>query len=74
MRGLAIAVEAKDEVTGGHIQRVCRYGMRLTALVAPEHAADPQFEYGFLLHDVGKLTVPDNVLTKPGPLPTPSGT
>ncbi len=68
VRGLAIAVEAKDEVTGGHIQRVCRYGMRLTALVAPEHAADPQFEYGFLLHDVGKLTVPDNVLTKPGAL------
>lgn len=68
VRGLAVAVEAKDECTGGHLQRVCRYGMMLTALVAPEHANDPQFEYGFLLHDVGKLTVPDVVLTKPGPL------
>jgi HD-GYP domain-containing protein (c-di-GMP phosphodiesterase class II) len=68
VRGLAIAVEAKDEVTGGHIHRVCRYGMLLTALVAPDHADDPQFKYGFLLHDVGKLTVPDNVLTKPGAL------
>jgi HD-GYP domain-containing protein (c-di-GMP phosphodiesterase class II) len=68
VRGLAVAVEAKDECTGGHLQRVCRYGMRLTALVAPDHATDAQFEYGFLLHDVGKLTVPDAVLLKPGAL------
>ena len=52
----------------GHLQRVSRYGMMLTALVAPDHADDPQFEYGFLLHDVGKLTVPDSVLMKPGAL------
>ena len=68
VRGLAIAVEAKDECTGGHLQRVSRYGMMLTALVAPEHATDPQFEYGFLLHDIGKLIVPDLVLQKAGPL------
>jgi HD-GYP domain-containing protein (c-di-GMP phosphodiesterase class II) len=68
VRGLAVAVEAKDECTGGHLQRVSRYGMMLTALVAPEHADDPQFEYGFLLHDIGKLTVPDSVLMKPGAL------
>jgi ribonuclease P protein subunit RPR2 len=42
--------------------------MAITALVAPEHADDPQFEYGFLLHDVGKLVVPDAVLMKDGPL------
>jgi ribonuclease P protein subunit RPR2 len=68
VRGLAIAVEAKDEYTGGHLQRVARYGLAVTAVVAPEHLHDPQFEYGFLLHDVGKLTVPDAVLTKPGKL------
>jgi HD-GYP domain-containing protein (c-di-GMP phosphodiesterase class II) len=68
VQGLAVAVEAKDECTGGHIQRVMRYGMLLTDLVAPEHASDPQFRFGFLLHDVGKLTVPDFVLTKAGPL------
>jgi ribonuclease P protein subunit RPR2 len=68
VRGLAMAVEAKDERTAGHLQRVSRYGMMVTGLVAPEHADDPQFEYGFLLHDVGKLTVPDGVLTKEGPL------
>lgn len=68
VRGLAMAVEAKDECTGGHLHRVSRFGMLLTALVAPEHAEDPQFEYGFLLHDIGKLMVPDEVLNKPGPL------
>jgi ribonuclease P protein subunit RPR2 len=68
VRGLAIAVEAKDEYTGGHLQRVSRYGMAITAVVAPEHANDPQFEYGFLLHDVGKLVVPDAILMKEGPL------
>ncbi len=66
--GLAIAVEAKDECTGGHLFRVSRYGMLLTGIVSPEHAEDPQFEFGFLLHDVGKLMVPDEVLNKPGAL------
>ena len=66
--GLAMAVEAKDECTGGHLFRVSRYGMLLTGMVAPDHAGDPQFEFGFLLHDVGKLMVPDEVLNKPGAL------
>jgi ribonuclease P protein subunit RPR2 len=66
--GLAMAVEAKDECTGGHLYRVTRYGMLVTSMVAPEHAHDPQFEYGFLLHDIGKLMVPDMVLNKPGAL------
>ena len=68
VRCLTLAVEAKDGVTGGNLQRVCRYGMMLTASVAPDHADDAQFEYGFLLHDVGTLTLPDEILTKPGPL------
>jgi HD-GYP domain-containing protein (c-di-GMP phosphodiesterase class II) len=68
VQGLAVAVEAKDEYTGGHLKRVTRYGMAITAVVAPAHARDPQFEYGFLLHDVGKLAVPDSVLMKEGPL------
>lgn len=68
VRGLATAVEAKDEYTGGHLHRVSRYGMAITAVVAPGHARDPQFEYGFLLHDVGKLVVPDAILMKEGPL------
>jgi ribonuclease P protein subunit RPR2 len=68
VRGLAVAVEAKDAYTAGHLVRVTRYGLAMMRLVAPAHVSDPQFEYGFLLHDIGKLGVPDAVLGKPGPL------
>lgn len=54
------------EGTGGHLRRVCRYAMKLTGLVAPDHVSDPQFEYGFLLHDIGMLTVPGSVSASPG--------
>jgi ribonuclease P protein subunit RPR2 len=68
VRALAAAVEAKDGYTGAHIQRVHSIGLLLARRVAPEQAADPQLAYGFLLHDIGKLSVPDAVLKKPGPL------
>lgn len=68
VRGLAVAVEAKDEYTGGHLTRVTTFGLMLLRLVAPTHVGDPQFEYGFLLHDMGKLGIPDRVLRKRGPL------
>jgi ribonuclease P protein subunit RPR2 len=68
VRGLAVAVEAKDEYTAGHLVRVTRYGLMIMHLLAPDLAEEPQFEYGFILHDVGKLGVPDAVLKKPGPL------
>jgi HD-GYP domain-containing protein (c-di-GMP phosphodiesterase class II) len=42
--------------------------LALTRRVAPELAADPQLEYGFLLHDLGKIGIRDAVLLKPGPL------
>jgi PAS domain S-box-containing protein len=68
VRALAAAVEAKDGYTGAHIQRVHAIGLLLARRVAPEEAANPQLAYGFLLHDIGKLSVPDAVLKKPGPL------
>jgi HD-GYP domain-containing protein (c-di-GMP phosphodiesterase class II) len=68
VRGLAAAVEAKDEYTGGHLVRVTSYGLMIMQRLVPDLAGEPQFEYGFLLHDVGKLGVPDAVLKKPGPL------
>jgi ribonuclease P protein subunit RPR2 len=68
VRGLAVAVEAKDEYTAGHLVRVTSYGLMIMRLLAPDQASEPQFEYGFLLHDVGKLGVPDAVLKKSGPL------
>jgi PAS domain S-box-containing protein len=68
VRALAAAVEAKDDYTGAHIQRVHQIGLLLAKAVAPDEADDPQLAYGFLLHDIGKLSVPDAVLKKPGPL------
>lgn len=66
--GLAAAVEAKDAYTAGHIVRVTRYGLMMMDLISFNTAQDSQYEYGFLLHDVGKLAVPDAVLGKDGPL------
>ena len=66
--GPAGVVAKNAERAGGHLQRVCRYAMMLTAVVAPEHATDRQFEYGFLLHDIGKLMVPDGEPANPGAL------
>ena len=68
VRALAGALELRDDQTGGHTERVTAIGLRLAHAVAPELAADPQLEYGFLLHDLGKIGVPDAILLKPGPL------
>ena len=68
VRGFAVAVEAKDEYTAGHLVRVTRYGLIMLEMLAPELRDDPAFEYGFLLHDIGKLGIPDVILTKDGPL------
>jgi ribonuclease P protein subunit RPR2 len=67
VRSLALVVEAKDAGTGQHIERCRVYGMALLeamGLVDENREA----EYGFLLHDSGKVGVPESVLNKPGPL------
>jgi ribonuclease P protein subunit RPR2 len=61
---LADALEAKDPVTGLHAIRVQRYATELVGAVDPRLLDDPSMEYGFLLHDVGKLGIPDAVLKK----------
>ncbi len=63
---LANAVEARDAYTGKHAERVAAYGLRIAHAAGVE--VDPQIEFGFLLHDVGKVAVPDAILFKPGPL------
>lgn len=68
VKTLAAAVEAKDEYTGGHIQRVHALGLLLARVLVPDEAGESQLSYGFLLHDIGKLAVPDAVLNKPGKL------
>ena len=65
---LAQAIEARDSGTGGHVVRVTALAQALLEVVDPVMAADEQLSFGFLLHDVGKIGVPDAILRKPGPL------
>ena len=66
---LAIAVDAKDQVTHGHIRRVQRHTVALArALGISDEIELKALEAASLLHDVGKLAVPDYVLNKPGAL------
>lgn len=66
--GLANALEAKDPYTRGHSERVATLARRL-ALAAgiPPGTADTVAQAG-LLHDIGKIAIPESVLRKPGPL------
>lgn len=66
---LASALESKDTGTRAHSQRVQNYATALAEEIADKHVAtDPSTPYGFLLHDVGKIGIPDGILLKPGPL------
>ena len=65
---LATALESKDTGTRAHSQRVMRYATQLTKAIRPDLVDDQSTEYGFLLHDVGKIGIPDEILLKPGPL------
>ena len=68
VRALASAVEARDAYTGRHAERVAAYGMQLADAYGMPLADAPEIEFGFLLHDAGKVAVPDAILFKPGPL------
>ncbi|HEU4449568.1 MAG TPA: response regulator [Gaiellaceae bacterium] len=65
---LASALEAKDTGTKAHSQRVQQYALELAWAVEPMLLERPSVEYGFLLHDVGKIGIPDRILKKPGAL------
>ena len=68
VRALAAALDLRDDQTGAHAIRVTALALRLANVVAPELAADQGLEFGFLLHDIGKIGVPDAIVLKPGPL------
>jgi ribonuclease P protein subunit RPR2 len=68
VRALANAVEARDAYTGKHAERVAAYGIEVARALGSVLADDPEIEFGFLLHDIGKVAVPDAILYKPHPL------
>jgi HD-GYP domain-containing protein (c-di-GMP phosphodiesterase class II) len=68
VRTLADVCEAKDAYTRGHLDRTYQFAMALTRRLAPEYANRAEVGYGYLLHDIGKVGIPEAVLNKPGPL------
>lgn len=68
IEALAAAVEAKDVATGRHVRRVKELATRCMTAIDGDLAKNEEVSYGFVLHDVGKIGVPDSILGKKGPL------
>ena len=65
---LALSIEAKDPYTEGHCDRLSKYSVALAEkLGLPDHLR-VALRRGGLIHDIGKLAVPEHILLKPGPL------
>jgi putative two-component system response regulator len=71
IRSLALTIEARDPLTGGHCQRLARYATALGAALELSEDDLALLRDGGFLHDIGKLALPDSILLKPGRL-TPS--
>ena len=68
IQAISSAIDAKDPVTSGHSERVATLGKQIAKWLGwPPEAVDEVYFAG-ILHDVGKIGVPDNVLNKPGKL------
>jgi putative nucleotidyltransferase with HDIG domain len=66
---LAMAIDAKDQVTHGHIRRVQEYSVALARQMGvDDENLIKAIEAASLLHDMGKLSVPEHILNKPGTL------
>jgi putative two-component system response regulator len=73
IRSLALTIEARDECTDGHCQRLAGYATSLGAALGLAPDVQSALEKGGFLHDVGKIGIPDAVLLKPSKL-TPEET
>ena len=64
----ARALEYRDRETEGHSRRVTELSMELASVLGVDGEELTSIRWGSLLHDVGKLAIPDAILLKPGPL------
>ena len=65
---LALAIEAKDHTTGEHLQRVRVYAMKLAQELGLTEDETEALRAASVLHDIGKLAVPEHIISKPGKL------
>jgi diguanylate cyclase (GGDEF)-like protein/putative nucleotidyltransferase with HDIG domain len=68
IEALARAIDAKDQTTQMHIRRVQLYATELAKAAGLKDAEIQGVKTAALLHDIGKLAVPEHILSKPGPL------
>ena len=68
VEALATAIDAKDQTTHFHVRRVQIYCARMGELLGLSAGEIKALKAGALLHDIGKLAVPDHILNKPGKL------
>ncbi len=68
LEGWARALELRDRETEGHARRVTEMTVRLARAMGIEGEMLAHLRRGALLHDIGKMGIPDNILLKPGPL------
>jgi diguanylate cyclase (GGDEF)-like protein/putative nucleotidyltransferase with HDIG domain len=68
VEALATAIDAKDQTTHFHVRRVQLYCERMGELMGLAPQEIKALKAGALLHDIGKLAVPDHILNKPGKL------
>ena len=65
---LALTIEAKDPYTEGHCDRLSKYSVALGEKLGLPQDLSVALRRGGLIHDIGKLAVPEHILLKPGPL------
>jgi putative two-component system response regulator len=65
---LANTIEGRDPYTHGHVERVATYACRLAEALAWPSDQLRTLDFGARLHDIGKITIPDHILKKNGPL------
>jgi putative two-component system response regulator len=68
LRALTAALETRDQETHGHSERVVTYSLRLGREYGLNRDEMKALEFGSLLHDIGKIGVPDSILRKPAKL------
>jgi len=68
IEALALAIEAKDENTGEHLQRVRVYAIELAKELGLNEDETEALKAASVLHDIGKLAVPEHIISKPGRL------